>query len=281
MYSLIRLPRLLLPFTIRTDMKIRGNNGFTIVEAIIVMGIFSLLMGGASLVLFSGQSVWTTLDIEIQLQESLRNSMERASKELKQSGSDEDGVMQLTINNGTGVNNSDIIRFSIPVCVCSNIVVDDEGDVANWGAPLTWGSLSCITDVNTIVPGANGKVDICHLPPGNPENKQNLNVSVNAVSAHLAHGDWVGACSPCTTDNNKFIEYRLDADGQLIRRILNSAAATIKEDVFAQNITDFQVSLNADQDVVTIVVTVSRNTALNRQITRTGSMNVILENIGG
>jgi prepilin-type N-terminal cleavage/methylation domain-containing protein len=262
-------------------MKITKNNGFTLIEAIIVMGIFSLIMGGASMVLFSGQSVWSTLDIEIRLQENLRNAIERVSKEVGQSGSDQDGVMRLTINNGAGVNNSDIIGFSIPVCVCSNIAIDADGNVANWGAPLTWGSLSCITDVNTIVPGANGKVDICHLPPGHPENAQDLNVSTNAVSAHLAHGDWAGTCSPCTTNNNKFIEYLLNADHQLVRRVLNSAGVAVKEDIFAQNITDFQASLNADQDVVTIVVTVSLNTVLGRQITKTGSMDVVLENIGG
>ena len=39
-----------------------------------------------------------------------------------------------------------------------------------------------------------GKVDICHIPPGNPENAHVINVSVNAVRAHLAHGDTLGEC---------------------------------------------------------------------------------------
>jgi frataxin-like iron-binding protein CyaY len=238
-------------------------------------------MGGASMVLFSGQSVWATLNSEIQLQENLRNAMEKVSKEMKQTGSNGAGVMQLAISDGAGVNNSDVVRFSVPVCVCSNLAIDEAGDVADWGAPLAWGNLSCITDVNTIVPGANGKVDICHHPPGNPENTQDLNVAVSAVAAHLAHGDWVGACAPCTTDNNKFIEYRLNANNQLIRRVLTSATATVREDVFASNITDFQVQLNADQDVATLTVTATCNTVLNRQMTRTSSMNIVLENIGG
>jgi hypothetical protein len=40
----------------------------------------------------------------------------------------------------------------------------------------------------------NDKVDVCHIPPGNPDNAHTINVSVNAVPAHLAHGDHVGSC---------------------------------------------------------------------------------------
>ena len=39
-----------------------------------------------------------------------------------------------------------------------------------------------------------GKVDICHIPPGNPENAHIINVSVHAVPAHLAHGDTMFTC---------------------------------------------------------------------------------------
>lgn len=42
---------------------------------------------------------------------------------------------------------------------------------------------------------ANEKVNICHFPPGNPENAQNIIVSINAVPAHIEeHGDFVGTC---------------------------------------------------------------------------------------
>ncbi|MES2006130.1 MAG: T9SS type A sorting domain-containing protein [Bacteroidota bacterium] len=57
----------------------------------------------------------------------------------------------------------------------------------------------CVTDVR--VPGSNGKVYICHLPPGNSANRQTLSISVNAVDAHLGNhaGDRLGSCdqSPC------------------------------------------------------------------------------------
>ena len=39
------------------------------------------------------------------------------------------------------------------------------------------------------------KVLICHLPPGNPANSQEILVDYHAVPAHIAnHGDTVGAC---------------------------------------------------------------------------------------
>jgi hypothetical protein len=41
---------------------------------------------------------------------------------------------------------------------------------------------------------SQGKVDVCHIPPGNPANAHIINVSVNAVPAHLAHGDTLYTC---------------------------------------------------------------------------------------
>jgi hypothetical protein len=38
------------------------------------------------------------------------------------------------------------------------------------------------------------KVTICHIPPGNPANAHEITVSVNALPAHLAHGDTIGPC---------------------------------------------------------------------------------------
>jgi hypothetical protein len=38
------------------------------------------------------------------------------------------------------------------------------------------------------------KVDVCHIPPGNPANMHVITVGAPAVEAHLAHGDNLGAC---------------------------------------------------------------------------------------
>ena len=40
----------------------------------------------------------------------------------------------------------------------------------------------------------DGRVTICHVPPGNPNNAHTIIVNAKAVPAHLAHGD---ACGPC------------------------------------------------------------------------------------
>jgi len=40
----------------------------------------------------------------------------------------------------------------------------------------------------------NDKVQICHIPPGNPENAHEICVGEPSVAAHLAHGDKLGAC---------------------------------------------------------------------------------------
>ncbi len=48
--------------------------------------------------------------------------------------------------------------------------------------------------------GGNGngngtvKVDVCHIPPGNPDNAHTITVGEPAVDAHLAHGDFLGHC---------------------------------------------------------------------------------------
>ncbi len=42
--------------------------------------------------------------------------------------------------------------------------------------------------------GASGKVDLCHVPPGNPDNAHTISVAEDALEAHLAHGDVEGEC---------------------------------------------------------------------------------------
>ncbi|MFC1719794.1 hypothetical protein ACFL00_01470 [Pseudomonadota bacterium] len=63
-------------------------------------------------------------------------------------------------------------------------------------------TLCCIGLVGFYVPGAiaqESKVDVCHIPPGNPENAHTITISENAVGAHLDHGDHLGACDSTQT----------------------------------------------------------------------------------
>lgn len=43
------------------------------------------------------------------------------------------------------------------------------------------------------------KVDVCHIPPGNPDNFHTIRISENALAAHLAHGDFASACNDICT----------------------------------------------------------------------------------
>lgn len=55
----------------------------------------------------------------------------------------------------------------------------------------------CIGIAGFYIPAAiaeGAKVDVCHIPPGNPENAHTITISENAVSTHLDHGDHIGAC---------------------------------------------------------------------------------------
>ena len=59
---------------------------------------------------------------------------------------------------------------------------------------LLSGTLGFVLNVTDAFAGKGGgeKVDICHIE--SPSEKKTINVSVNAIPAHLAHGDFVGTC---------------------------------------------------------------------------------------
>lgn len=46
------------------------------------------------------------------------------------------------------------------------------------------------------------KVTLCHIPPGNPSAKHTISVGRSAASAHLRHGDFLGACEGQQPTNN-------------------------------------------------------------------------------
>lgn len=46
------------------------------------------------------------------------------------------------------------------------------------------------------------KITICHSPPGNPENKQTIEVGTSALQAHMDHGDKIGPCNGTVTASN-------------------------------------------------------------------------------
>mgnify|MGYP003571917197 CR=1 FL=1 len=48
----------------------------------------------------------------------------------------------------------------------------------------------------------DSQVTICHIPPGNPSAAHTITISINALPAHLGHGDTEGACPDGDDGNN-------------------------------------------------------------------------------
>ena len=71
-----------------------------------------------------------------------------------------------------------------------------------WGACL---SDDTIAVANGYTAGGSelcrdGKIPICHIPPGNPSNRHTLCISPAALPAHMSHGDTEGPCPPPQSD---------------------------------------------------------------------------------
>lgn len=132
------------------------KRGFTLVEMMIATVILLIMLSSGYLILFSGQEAWHTTETSIRVQESLRQTLDRVSKELRESGSNSVGTMQVTITDNTGTNGSDIINFSIPViCEAGGSIIDANGDVTSWGAPARWGC----TDIACMDPDGDDDCD--------------------------------------------------------------------------------------------------------------------------
>lgn len=58
---------------------------------------------------------------------------------------------------------------------------------------------SGVVDISTL--GSQGKVPVCHAPPGNPDNAHTIVISENALQAHLDHGDQQEPCEGDTVDD--------------------------------------------------------------------------------
>lgn len=84
------------------------------------------------------------------------------------------------------------------ICTAGGIAV--LGPYQNIGTVTADSSTGSVTDsdpshytgVTDEEPGE--QVELCHRPPGNPDNAHTIMVGPDAVSAHLAHGDSLGPC---------------------------------------------------------------------------------------
>ena len=119
-----------------------NRQGFTLMEMMTASAVFSIMAAGMYFMLASGQAAWWTTDAQAELQQNLRQTLERVSKELRETSD-----VKVSVSEAAGVNNSDILKFYMPIlCQAGMNVMDSSGNVAYWGAPFTWGctDVSCM-----------------------------------------------------------------------------------------------------------------------------------------
>ena len=206
---------------------IRCNRGIGLVEILIAVLLLTIFMAGGYAVLNAGRAAWFTTETHISLEESVRKSLDRLTTELRQSN-----VAHLQIQQGTGPNASDVLLFSVPVfCEEGGSLIDASGNVAHWGAPLTWG---------------------------------------------CTQSTCMDADDDCSTVDYATLEYGIGNGNQVVRRVLAADGHVVREDVLAENVTDFQLQLTGS--VVQIVVTVRQKNAVARQQSSAVTVNVYLRN---
>ena len=211
------------------------KNSFTLVELMIVSLLFVFIIGGTLAVLSVGRISWQQTEVSVELQQDLRKAMLRITKELRESGFDSAPSPMFTIEDNTGVNSTDIVRFSIPVDY------DNDGDITDAAGDIEWGGVTL---------WANKDPD-CEAPG---DNCQELDYE---------------------------IEYLINAENQFIRRVLDNTSAVVREDNYANNILDFQVSLKSGYtDIVNIEITVQKDTVFGRTITKSLISEIYLRSQG-
>lgn len=66
----------------------RGElTGFTLVEALVTVVIFSIISGACLMIFLSGSDTWQTNDVQVELQQELRKAMEWIKGDLLEAGS--------------------------------------------------------------------------------------------------------------------------------------------------------------------------------------------------
>ncbi len=131
---------------------VKQNGGFSFVELMVALATMVFLMMLVFGVVSNSRRIYFTAEAGMDVRNQMRNAIERMSNELRNTGLNSASVAQYTITTGAGASVPDSIKFSIPI-VCSSTanVLDVNGDVAYWGAPLTYGcnSYTCMDQNNS------------------------------------------------------------------------------------------------------------------------------------
>jgi len=112
--------------------KAKFSKGFTLVEAIVVVGLFSLITGSLLSVFLTGHMVWNTGGASIDLQQQTRQGMNAMVREL-----------HLSAQSRVNIINANTLAFQVPLNAAaaggdgrSRIDVDGGGNLI-WGAEAT------------------------------------------------------------------------------------------------------------------------------------------------
>ncbi len=109
-------------------LHLRNTGGFTVLEIMVSAFIALIIFGCIYLVFSTGRQIWHLGDTQIKLAQELRKAMDKLSHELYESNED-----MVTVGDNS-------ITFLFPVDTDGDgSFVDDEGEIAAWGASKYWG----------------------------------------------------------------------------------------------------------------------------------------------
>ena len=146
-------------------------------------------------------------------------------------------------------NGSDVAMAN-STSVCPSVSTDYTLTVSDQNGCMASNDVHiCVIDVTCFAGNSgNQKVEMCHTPPGNPDNAHTICINESAVEAHLAHGCSLGSCdeqNDCSIDPLASIQ---------VRNIESSIELIVSPNPFADNIT---VELTSRQNRVFQVVLVN------------------------
>jgi hypothetical protein len=92
-------------------------------------------------------------------------------------------------------------------------VIDACDECADTAGDATVGPNGCpISAEPGVEPSPDDWVELCHVPPGRPDERHTIRVSADAVADHLAHGDSLGPCESVDHDTKRSRDHHGDSD---------------------------------------------------------------------
>ncbi len=84
----------------------------------------------------------------------------------------------------------------------------------------------------------------------------------------------------CMTREYRYIEYGINSEKELERRVLDTSQNVVRTDIFAQDISDFQSAKSADQKSVSLTVSSGKKSSAGQSQSMTTNLIVFLRNEG-